>query len=155
VALAALLMDFGVIDEALTQPNPIPAPLNCAAARNDAAGKYSGYAALMANCHTAICIPASERLNVVASRMSGRYIYAHMKTIAIPIDEVTLDKVDRLVAQSERLRNRSSAIRLALREFAERELQRQTEEREGAILRKHRGRLARQARMLVREQART
>lgn len=78
-----------------------------------------------------------------------------MKTIAISIDEQTLEKVDRLVRQSPRLRTRSSAIRIALREFAERELQRQTEEREQAILRKHRRVLARQARALVREQART
>lgn len=78
-----------------------------------------------------------------------------MKTIAISIDEGTLEKVDRLVAQSDSLRNRSSAIRLAIREFAERELQRHVEEREREILRKNRGLLARQARVLVREQART
>ena len=77
-----------------------------------------------------------------------------MKTIAISIDEGTLEKVDELIESSPRLRNRSTAIRLAIREFAERELQRQSEEREREILRRHHRRLARQARVLVREQAR-
>ncbi len=77
-----------------------------------------------------------------------------MKTIAISIDEGTLEKVDQLVRSSARLRNRSTTIRLAIREFAERELQRQSEEQEREILRHHRRRLARQARVLVREQAR-
>lgn len=77
-----------------------------------------------------------------------------MKTIAISIDTTTLEKVDRLVRTSSRLPNRSTAIRLAIREFAERELQRQSEAREREILHRHRQRLTRQARVLVREQAR-
>ncbi len=77
-----------------------------------------------------------------------------MKTIAITIDEATLKSVDELIAHSEHLRNRSAVVRAAVQEFAGRELQRQTEEREREILRKHRRRLSRQARALIAEQAR-
>jgi Arc/MetJ-type ribon-helix-helix transcriptional regulator len=77
-----------------------------------------------------------------------------MKTIAISIDEHTLRTVDQLVGASRVLRNRSVVVRIALREFAERERRRLVEERERAVLRKQRGRLARQARALVAEQAR-
>lgn len=79
----------------------------------------------------------------------------NMKTIAITIDEDTLGKVDELVATSPRVRNRSAAIRQAIREFAERELRREHEERERAVLRKHRTRLASEARALVGAQARS
>lgn len=78
-----------------------------------------------------------------------------MKTIAISIDKGTLESVDELVAESDRLRSRSAVIRMAVQEFAERERQRQIEERERAILRQHRRRLARQARALIADQART
>jgi Arc/MetJ-type ribon-helix-helix transcriptional regulator len=78
-----------------------------------------------------------------------------MKTIAITIDEYTLEKVDALVAASSRMRNRSAAIRQAIQEFAERELRRQAEERERGILRQHRRRLAGEARGLVRTLARS
>jgi Arc/MetJ-type ribon-helix-helix transcriptional regulator len=106
-----------------------------------------------------------------AEHLAGAFAYGHtdetdceqqsidisqpdMKTIAISIDEGTLEKVDQLVERSARLRNRSTAIRLAIREFAERELKRQSDDREREILHRHRRRLARQARALVREQAR-
>ena len=78
----------------------------------------------------------------------------NMKTIAITIDEQTLRTVDQLVGASPTLRNRSVVMRIALREFAGRERRRLIEERERAVLRKQRGRLARQARALVAEQAR-
>jgi hypothetical protein len=65
-----------------------------------------------------------------------------------------LRTVDQLVGASPVLRNRSVVVRMALREFAERERRRLVEERERAVLRKQRGRLARQARALVAEQAR-
>ena len=77
-----------------------------------------------------------------------------MKTIAISIDESTLRCVDELIAHSEHLRNRSAVVRTAVREFAERERRRQTEEREREIFRKHRRRLSRQARALITDQAR-
>jgi metal-responsive CopG/Arc/MetJ family transcriptional regulator len=78
-----------------------------------------------------------------------------MKTIAITIDEGTLKNVDELIAHSQHLHNRSALVRTAVREFAERERQRQTEEHERAIFHKHRRRLSRQARALIAEQART
>jgi metal-responsive CopG/Arc/MetJ family transcriptional regulator len=81
-------------------------------------------------------------------------VLCNMKTIAITIDEQTLQSVDELIGASRQLRNRSVVVRLALREFAERERRRLAEERERAVLRKQRGRLARQARALIAEQAR-
>jgi metal-responsive CopG/Arc/MetJ family transcriptional regulator len=75
-----------------------------------------------------------------------------MKTIAITIDEETLARVDRL-ASRDGTNNRSHVIRQAVQEYVSR-LERATEdEREDAIVRRHRGRLARQANALVREQA--
>ncbi len=81
-------------------------------------------------------------------------IIRNMKTIAITIDERTLESVDDLIAHSQHLRNRSAVVRTAVREFTERERRRQTEERERAIIRTHRRRLSRQARALIAEQAR-
>ncbi len=77
-----------------------------------------------------------------------------MKTIAITMDEATLEQVDRLVARGDKsIRNRSQLIREAVRAHVSR-LERLTDdEREGAVVRRHRGRLARQASALVREQA--
>lgn len=87
-----------------------------------------------------------------------------MKTIAISIDEPTLEAVDRIAsALSTRARgrgrsrgrgpNRSEVIRRALRDFVQRREKRQREERERRILAAHRARLARQAEALVAEQA--
>jgi metal-responsive CopG/Arc/MetJ family transcriptional regulator len=77
-----------------------------------------------------------------------------MKTIAVTIDETTLKLLDELTAASPQPCSRSALVRTAVREFAERERQRETEVREHEILRKHRKLLARQARALVAEQAR-
>lgn len=77
-----------------------------------------------------------------------------MKTIAVTIDEDTLKLLDEVVAAGPRRRNRSALVRAAVREFAERERRRLREEHERAVLRKHRGRLARQARHLIAVQAR-
>ena len=77
-----------------------------------------------------------------------------MKTIAVTIDETTLHLLDGLAAALPRPRSRSALVRMAVREFAERERQRDIEAREHEILRKHRKRLARQARALIAEQAR-
>ena len=76
-----------------------------------------------------------------------------MKTIAITIDERTLELLDELKDGSSR-RSRSALVRTALREFAERECRRQVEAKDSAVFRKHRRRLARQARALISEQAR-
>jgi len=77
----------------------------------------------------------------------------NMKTIAVTIDEATLRLLDDLTAGESRRRTRSALVRAALREFAERERRRQIEEREREIFRKSRKQLAREARLLVAEQA--
>lgn len=78
---------------------------------------------------------------------------ANMKTIAITIDEATLKLVDELRETSPLLRSRSALVRRALREFAERERRKEIEAKDGEVFRKHRKRLARQARILISEQA--
>jgi len=77
-----------------------------------------------------------------------------MKTMAVTIDEPTLKLLDELAAASPQPCSRSALVRAAVRKFAERERQQETEVREHEILRKHRRLLARQARALVGEQAR-
>ncbi len=77
-----------------------------------------------------------------------------MKTIAVTVDEATLRLLDDLTAGEPRRRTRSALVRIALREFADRERRRQVEEREREIFRKSRKQLAREARLLVAAQAR-
>jgi predicted transcriptional regulator len=76
-----------------------------------------------------------------------------MKTIAITIDPETLRRLDELAARLPQRPNRSALVRAAIREFAEREQQRLQDALEAKILRRHRRRLARQARALVAAQA--
>lgn len=85
-----------------------------------------------------------------------------MKTIAVSIDEATLEAVERLTRRRgggrppKRPREgptRSEIVRLALHEFLERRERREREAEERRILHRHRGLLARQARALVAEQA--
>jgi metal-responsive CopG/Arc/MetJ family transcriptional regulator len=78
-----------------------------------------------------------------------------MKTIAVTIDEMTLNLFDELAASSPRHRSRSALVRLAVREFAERERNRKNEAHESEILHKHKKLLARQARALIAEQGRS
>jgi len=77
-----------------------------------------------------------------------------MKTIAITIDEEMLARVDRLARSPSRGKsNRSRLIRHAVQEYLLR-LERMAEEaHEAAVVRRHRDRLAQQARALIREQA--
>jgi metal-responsive CopG/Arc/MetJ family transcriptional regulator len=78
----------------------------------------------------------------------------HMKTIAITIEEPMLERVDRLSRQGTTAgRNRSQVIREAVREYVSRIEREADAAREAAIVRQHRDRIARQARALVREQA--
>lgn len=77
-----------------------------------------------------------------------------MKTIAITIDEAMLKRLDNLATVSPRPRSRSALVRAALCEFLERERRQGIETREREVLRKHRRRLAHQARALIAEQAR-
>jgi metal-responsive CopG/Arc/MetJ family transcriptional regulator len=77
-----------------------------------------------------------------------------MKTIAITVDEATLELLDELAARQRGRRTRSALVRAALREYAERERRRAVEEREREIFKTHRTRLAREARALITAQAR-
>ncbi|HUF90951.1 MAG TPA: hypothetical protein VMR23_01145 [Candidatus Limnocylindria bacterium] len=70
------------------------------------------------------------------------------------MDEVTLRLLDELAASEPQRRTRSALVRAALREFAERERRRVVEEREREIFRRNRKQLTRQARLLVKGQAR-
>ena len=81
-------------------------------------------------------------------------IIFNMKTIAISIDEQTLAGLDALAAGPQKTRSRSSVVRLAVREYVERERQRAIEAGDAVVLRRHRGRLAKDARALVAVQAR-
>ena len=77
-----------------------------------------------------------------------------MKTIAITIDDATLVKVDQLAGRGQQTRrNRSRLIRQAVHEYVSRLEQTADDEREAAIVRRHRSRLAKQASALVRHQA--
>ncbi|OGP47746.1 MAG: hypothetical protein A2X89_00530 [Deltaproteobacteria bacterium GWD2_55_8] len=82
-------------------------------------------------------------------------IVSNMKTIAVTVDEATLKLLDELTDTSPRPRSRSALVRTALREFAERERRREIEAKDGELFRKHRKRLAHQARLLISEQARS
>jgi metal-responsive CopG/Arc/MetJ family transcriptional regulator len=72
-----------------------------------------------------------------------------MKTIAITMDEDMLKRVDQISS------NRSSIVRQAVDEYLSRVEREGEEEREKAILRKHRGKLSRQTAELVKGQAKS
>ena len=77
-----------------------------------------------------------------------------MKTIAISIEEHLLDRIDRMVQVSaDKGDSRSSVIRDAIREHLSRLDRLTEEEREKAIFQRHRRTLERQAKALVKEQA--
>jgi predicted transcriptional regulator len=87
--------------------------------------------------------------------MCGRDVrLSIVKTIAITIDDDTLERVDRLAGTSDRRGGgRSRLIRQAVREHVDR-LERLAEDvREAAIVRRHRTHLDRQVRALVKQQA--
>ena len=75
-----------------------------------------------------------------------------MKTIAVSIDEPTLEALDRLAQSGRGARNRSELVREALAEFLSRRERVEQETRERAAIRRHRARLARQAKAMVAEQ---
>ena len=77
-----------------------------------------------------------------------------MKTIALTIDETTLQILDELTVTASQPCSRSALVRAAIREFVEREHRQKIEAREDEILEKYKKRLALQARALVTEQAR-
>lgn len=72
-----------------------------------------------------------------------------MKTIAVTIDDAILRRLERVTGSS----NRSQLVRRAVQAYLERLERAHAEEQEAAVLRRHRGRLARQAAAAVRAQA--
>jgi metal-responsive CopG/Arc/MetJ family transcriptional regulator len=76
-----------------------------------------------------------------------------MKTIAISIDEPTLDALDRLVQKGRVRGKRSELVREALVEFLARRQGLEHEAIERAAIKQHRSLLARQAKAMVAEQA--
>jgi hypothetical protein len=75
-----------------------------------------------------------------------------MKRIAI--DDATSKLLDDLTESSSRRRSRTSLVRTALSQYAARERRRNNDDKDAAVFRKNRKRLARQARVLISEQAR-
>jgi len=70
------------------------------------------------------------------------------------MDPETLDRIDRLASgQGPGRANRSRLIRQAVQEYVTRIERAADDEREAEVVRRHRGRLSRQASALVREQA--
>jgi Arc/MetJ-type ribon-helix-helix transcriptional regulator len=82
------------------------------------------------------------------------HIISIMKTIAITVDEETLDLIDELHGASTEFRSRSALIRAAVREYAAQVHRRLEEERERELFRENKGILDKQLKALVKEQAR-
>ena len=77
-----------------------------------------------------------------------------MKTIAITIDEDMLRSLEEISQKSPtRVKSRSRIIRMAIKDFVARRQQQAREAREREIFKRHRTRMARQARALISEQA--
>jgi len=77
-----------------------------------------------------------------------------MKTIAMTIDEPTLKRVDRLMANKVvPWKSRSEVIRHAVTQLVDKLERANEEEREREIFRRHGARLNRQAAVLIKEQA--
>ncbi len=77
-----------------------------------------------------------------------------MKTIAISIDEPTLEALDQFALRQRVPRKRSEVVREAVAEFLARRERLVQEAGERAAIAKHRKLLARQAKALLAEQAR-
>jgi len=76
-----------------------------------------------------------------------------VKTIAITVDEDTLELIDRLHTSSGKFRSRSAFIRAAIREFVEQTNKRLEEERESELVHQNKELLEKQLKALVEEQA--
>jgi metal-responsive CopG/Arc/MetJ family transcriptional regulator len=77
-----------------------------------------------------------------------------MKTIAITIDDETLQRLER-ASQGRGSRNRSKLVREAVQDYLARLEATADDEREALVLRRRRARLARQAEAAVKAQARS
>ena len=76
-----------------------------------------------------------------------------MKTIAITFDETLVQRLDRWAERGTSRQPRAQLIRQAVQEYLEKLERLAEEERERAIFRQHRQRLALEAEALVQEQA--
>ena len=76
-----------------------------------------------------------------------------MKTIAITVDEETLDLIDKLLGSASEFRSRSALVRAAIREYAAQVHKRLEEERERELVHKNKDLLDKQLKALVEEQA--
>jgi Arc/MetJ-type ribon-helix-helix transcriptional regulator len=76
-----------------------------------------------------------------------------VKTIAITIDEETLELMNQLQRSSRRFRSRSAFVRSAVRAYAARERERHSRERELRAIRENKRLLDRQLKALVKTQA--
>lgn len=77
-----------------------------------------------------------------------------MKTIAITVDDETLDLIDELQGSSAQFQSRSALVRAAIREYCERRRRRLEEDRERELVRQNKELLDKQLKALVEEQAR-
>ncbi len=81
-------------------------------------------------------------------------IIYNMKTIAITVDDETIELIDELFRSTNEFRSRSALMRTALREYAAQVRKRKQEERETAVIQKHKKELDKQLEVLISEQAR-
>jgi metal-responsive CopG/Arc/MetJ family transcriptional regulator len=84
--------------------------------------------------------------------LSSIHIIGNMKTIAVTIDEPTLERMDRLVSAQAK-GNRSELVRVAIQDYVNRLERAVEEEHERGVFQRNRKRLERQAAALVKEQA--
>ncbi len=77
-----------------------------------------------------------------------------MKTVAVTLDQASFDALDRMASRAGR-RSRSAVVREAVLALSEATLKAQREERERQIFRAHRTKIGRQARALIKAQARS
>ena len=76
-----------------------------------------------------------------------------MKTIAVTIDEETLERIDELASIPDRYSSRSALVRDALAGYVAREQRLLEEDRERRIIRRHKETLGEELAALVAEQA--
>lgn len=97
-------------------------------------------------------LPLCQEFNPYRTLFSA--MICNMKTIAITIEEDMLNRIDRLTTlKGGGATNRSKIIREAVRTYLSLMERSVEEEREREIFKRHRTRLARQAAILVKEQA--
>ena len=77
-----------------------------------------------------------------------------MKTIAITVDDETMDLLKELQGSSDQFRSRSALIRAAIREYSVRRHRRLEEERERELVRQNKELLDKELKALVEQQAR-